>query len=46
MLTKYKENYIYISTSYYLLFSSAENMKPVGMFILCGSQGTILIRVK
>lgn len=32
MLTKCKENYIYINTSYYLLFSSAENMKPVGMF--------------
>lgn len=45
MLTKCKENYIHINTSYYLL-SSAENMKPVGMFILCGSQGTVIIRVK
>lgn len=45
MLTKCKENYIYINTSYYLL-SSTENMKPIEMFILCDSQGTILIRVK
>lgn len=45
-LSKCKENYIHINNSYYLLLSSAENMKPVEMFILCDSQGTVLIRVK
>lgn len=46
MLTEHEENYIHISTSYYLFLSCAENIKQVGMFILCGSQVPVLIKVK